>query len=736
MNNKISISIYSLVLVFAYCLLIISRGLCTTPQNLTFNHRNGQTFLTWDDAANAEKYRVYRSTSAISASDLTAANRIAEIDSGSSENKPWNISKTKGNLVADFAQALGTKFFRITDNGTPLTASRELFVWTCQNSGGGSFYYAVTAITGGNEDVSAGAGNMTGPVNETECTMIHPVLQISSSDNTGHVYFIWMPYDKWNPALEGYCYPFYLASQSTSTEKRKVTLGLHGANAHFGKWMTGSPTSPTRVKTAAEAYAGNGYLLRVDDPWTSWHFGFADSLEPFDPASAPDKKGCMAADGSTVYNFAEYRYWCAIRWLCSGLGPFHGDADEVVLLGHSMGGSGCIQFAAHHPEIFAYIEGASEGITNWADDVGWRSRSEKWGGTKNLPCIDLIDHNSLIGNRDVGMSSLGWQSIRDSVLPLLGNQDDITFFNIVHGTRDGSIEWLYHGMPVWKDHTTNGFAKNNIPYSGCWINVGHSNQGSKGANPSSYVPRNHFILALKSAASDDVLEDTCLLGHCEDVGQFNTRVLWSTERDPINGAPIDQSALFETTIKLDNSSIWYLPAYSGPGNPAVDITPRRLQNLIHTPGTQYSWENIPAGSNTAIQSGTVTADQYGLFTIPGFIYTAAGNKLRVSVTGTTNLSVARNVNSEVNRITAMPNPFSTSVDISLVRGASSVVRSGKADIRIFDIRGQLISTLPRTTNYELRTSYRWHAQDQPAGIYIIRVEVGDAVMQKRITLVK
>jgi predicted esterase len=83
---------------------------------------------------------------------------------------------------------------------------------------------------------------------------------------------------------------------------------------------------------------------------------------------------------------------------------------------------------------------------------------------------------------------------------------------------------------------------------------------------------------------------------------------------------------------------------------------------------------------------------------------------------------------------AYPNPFSTSVGISLVRSASSVVRSGNAEIRIFDIRGNLISIIPRTTNYEPRTKYTWDASNRPAGIYLVRVKLGNRTMTKKIML--
>jgi hypothetical protein len=75
-----------------------------------------------------------------------------------------------------------------------------------------------------------------------------------------------------------------------------------------------------------------------------------------------------------------------------------------------------------------------------------------------------------------------------------------------------------------------------------------------------------------------------------------------------------------------------------------------------------------------------------------------------------------------------PNPFTTSVDIKIVRSSLCVVRSENADIEIFDIRGRLISNIPRTTNYV------WHAQDQPPGVYLVKVKLNNRTLTKKMLI--
>ncbi len=67
------------------CLYILCASAVVLAQqatNLSAFHRSGQTFLTWNEASGSSEgdtYRIYRHTSAINASNLASAVRIAEI---------------------------------------------------------------------------------------------------------------------------------------------------------------------------------------------------------------------------------------------------------------------------------------------------------------------------------------------------------------------------------------------------------------------------------------------------------------------------------------------------------------------------------------------------------------------------------------------------------------------------------------------------------------------------------
>jgi hypothetical protein len=84
---------------------------------------------------------------------------------------------------------------------------------------------------------------------------------------------------------------------------------------------------------------------------------------------------------------------------------------------------------------------------------------------------------------------------------------------------------------------------------------------------------------------------------------------------------------------------------------------------------------------------------------------------------------------------AYPNPFSTSVFFE-IRNAKSELRN--MDIGVYDITGKLVYLFDhRGSHSAFRSSgYAWHAQDQPNGIYLVKVRAGTRVLEKKIILIK
>jgi hypothetical protein len=88
---------------------------------------------------------------------------------------------------------------------------------------------------------------------------------------------------------------------------------------------------------------------------------------------------------------------------------------------------------------------------------------------------------------------------------------------------------------------------------------------------------------------------------------------------------------------------------------------------------------------------------------------------------------------------AFPNPFTREISISLVDIGHKADGKGK-NIRIYDTQGRLVYTEPFTANRKpsnrAHAAYRWDAGDQPPGVYLIKAEMDNKTLLKRVTLVR
>jgi hypothetical protein len=61
----------------------------------------------------------------------------------------------------------------------------------------------------------------------------------------------------------------------------------------------------------------------------------------------------------------------------------------------------------------------------------------------------------------------------------------------------------------------------------------------------------------------------------------------------------------------------------------ADLTPRRCQQFRPKPGQQFIWTSTSAADGEQVQSGTATADQWGLVTVSGLKFGSHRNRGRV-----------------------------------------------------------------------------------------------------------
>ena len=146
-------------------------------------HRSGQTFITWneDTAVTGEKYNVYRSASPITTANIGASEKLTS---------KWGPLDDNTTLHPRRSQDIGIPAtFMINDLGTPLSADKGLFVYTTPTGQSGTWYYAVTQLTGNTESMllTTGLNSLTTGVTELVATPA-PVLTVRNVSGKGRIY--------------------------------------------------------------------------------------------------------------------------------------------------------------------------------------------------------------------------------------------------------------------------------------------------------------------------------------------------------------------------------------------------------------------------------------------------------------------------------------------------------------------------------------------------------------------
>ena len=98
-------------------------------------------------------------------------------------------------------------------------------------------------------------------------------------------------------------------------------------------------------------------------------------------------------------------------------------------------------------------------------------------------------------------------------------------------------------------------------------------------------------------------------------GQINGYLIWGDQ------GQVDQRGRWEMTVRLIDEC----PR----DRCTVDVTPRHCKAFRAKAGEAFEWTNTSASGGKMIQSGKVTADRWGLVTLPQVVVTRGANRLRI-----------------------------------------------------------------------------------------------------------
>jgi hypothetical protein len=557
-------------------------------------HRSGQTFLTWteDNSVAGEKYHVYRHNAAITSVNLNHATKLTTkwgpLDDNTSVHQ-FRASET----------AVPTHFV-INDLGAPLSDNQGLFVFTTQANQSGNWYYAVTQVTNGTENIQliAGSNSLTAAVQETFATA-QPVLTVSVNSGKGRIYTQYMDYMNWNPTFQGYVYNYSVALPQNYDPGKSWPLKLmpHAYGERFRLEPVSEYDWPS-IQLFPDDSGGTNSRLNT------WWYGFSSDHNYL-------LNGTTPVTGN-IENFTEQRVLKAIDEVIAG---FNVDSMKIHSEGHSMGASGSLALGMRYGNIFSAIYG-SEPMTNYLTSPSFQTNLPVlWGAqSSNLPIVNRGIHAAHLSQYN-GMGVYDWMNHQEQLNARRG--EEMAFLMIGHGKADDVIDWATQGRPIiaalsssrvgFSSEQRDGWDHNWMGYDFA-LNPLFSTAG--GLSEFAY-PRNLSFIAVSDASGSGPIVPATT-----GTDVYNLSILWSVPWSSFHSEIVDIPGRYEVSLKSTTIS------------QVATITPRRLQGFRVSPGQTVVWSNTDNYSGQIIQSGTVTTDSSGLVTIPLVqIGTGTGNRL-------------------------------------------------------------------------------------------------------------
>ncbi len=357
------------------------------------------------------------------------------------------------------------------------------------------------------------------------------------------------------------------------------------------------------------------FEIRPIDVSETWYFGFARDHDY-------RQAGSVSA-GDTIVNYTEQRILRMIYDLLRDpdIGP-RIDRNRIYVWGHSMGASGALALALRYPNVFAAAY-ASQPMTDYRNAGGWLGNVQsKWGRpTLNLPVqIDgpgnWADH--LQAYNDTGVWD--WQNHQANVQNRVG--EEVVPFGIGTGLNDTGVTWETQGKPVYAAIDAGQRA-----WGGIITDDEHTWLGFKGLPPNLSVDDSGVPFAgLQVVLNESVPGFSNASGNpplpSDSTGGFNQTLEWSASWDTWDGAPVDATFLWQMSLRTTDGL-----------TQTVDVSPRRLQFFKIVPGESYHWENRSVSGGALVDSGTVTAGEAGVVTVPDFVVSSGGNRLNLRPAG-------------------------------------------------------------------------------------------------------
>ncbi len=549
-------------------LAVLPASAAPVVSNVRAEYRFGQVFLTWNESNVPEgtTFNVYLLDAPADEASLAQADLVGHhVEKYSATD--WWLDPASFNDAAS-TPPVG---FVIEQGAEPLNPRSGLFVHTVTDDNTDQMYFAVTPTDPqGNEDRQVLLGANATREAARGAVEMPRAIQLGSAPAAGSGSGKGLTVRLHGRGADGFGGPSGANFVMFGTIKHGWRQGLARRFTVYANPNTVEIDPWDRI-WVGRSLASSGDRRDGGKAINTWWYGCNNKI--YDPD--------LVSSG-VVVNYTERFLLSLVDWAHAHFGT---DPTRTGLEGFSMGGSGAISTAFHHPEVFSYVL-ARVPLTEYSERQGFH-------GMRSIERL-----NGLVGGfpadvsiqSDEGLSA----SERMSSTRIAAEYDgELPYLVLFHGRRDESIPWA-NNPPFYEAMTSKRRG-----YMVYWNDGGHDMFRDLPADVEHHLSRlpvfgtdRAYPAFSNFTANSDAGNGSFTDGDIE--GSINRGLLWSDVQDTADH--------FGITVTAD-------AAVSGvPGR--VDITLRRLSGFVITP-------NASVRATVDGQARTVRANADGLVTFEG-----------------------------------------------------------------------------------------------------------------------
>ncbi|HUT35327.1 MAG TPA: prolyl oligopeptidase family serine peptidase [Planctomycetota bacterium] len=588
-------------------------------------HRSGNTFITWNEVekltdkaeltigelaavrkelAEKEKtrrvrYRVLRHTQPITAANVGEAQMLADVE-------PLSCANCDGGLDHWNRKSEAQNRFVVEDGKGKLPWGTGLYVHTTTEQEG-TFHYAVVTVINGRanlKDISP-ANAPTEPVSEKASPIPIPVLQLDTVADKNEFGGVRNGarvrlYVTWN--AEPFTNVPNMAYDWCVTVDEKQLANPAPVGLYLHEW------GGTHVRTTWAWPGGRtGILVSGNDfPPQTWWYGWHEA------------KGTSRSWGTgKVHNYTERRVLAFLDWVAT---QWPVDRNRVFAQGGSMGGSGIYTFALRNGDRFAMVRG-NVGIANWTIRGHFTTALELCTGYLNWTTIPASDAPNVAAR----MNMAQWLRENPTV--------ETPFLAAGNGKDDGAIGWE-QALTFFR-----ALQETRRPHAVFWGLHGHGTPPPDLRTDDKRTQKFRLDQSLPAFAGCSLDNDLGTGRKLEKPREVKNRH-GELRKDSFDGDPEGGLNLYlrwETDDLVDEPDRWAITAFLTAGRNGapkdectVDITPRCCREFKPRPGDHFRWTNTSVADGKGVQSGRITADKWGLVTVPKVLVTKGRNRIALA----------------------------------------------------------------------------------------------------------